>query len=76
MLNSGKKWTAYGTNKLITMSIHGATHRQIAVALCRTPKAIERKKHNFKRQIIADIPFPEMMLAMRLGYAQMRRAGE
>ena len=72
MLNSGKKWTPYGTGKLISMSIKGATHREMARALCRTPKAIERKKHSFKRRVVSYIPFGEMMLALRLGYGVLR----
>ena len=72
MLNSGKRWTAYGHNKLIYMAIGGASDKEIARGLARTPKAIERYKHRMKYAIVHAVPFGKMMDSMLL-YARVSR---
>lgn len=71
MLNSGKKWTSYGINRLIDMSIEGASHHEIARIMGRTTKAVERKKHNMKRTIVKNMGFAPLMYVMRAGFLSL-----
>jgi len=57
MLNNGKNWTAYGTSKLMRLSMSGESNKDMARALARTPKAIERKKHALKRALFRGSDF-------------------
>ena len=67
MLNSGKRWTNYGTGKLIDMAIKGASHREMAIALARTPKAIERRKYAVKQKLTRHTSFAGLMEAVVIG---------
>lgn len=72
MLNSNKKWTNYGSSKLIYMAISGASNIEIARALARTPKAVERKKHRMKHNLAKRISFADLMEATIIGVSVMR----
>lgn len=67
MLNDRKKWTSYGTSKLIYLAIRGASNIEIARELARTPKAVERKKHRMKHDLARKLTFADMMEAMFIG---------
>ena len=61
MLNAGKRWTAYGTTKLVIMAATGSTQRNIAAKLLRSPKAIERKMHKLKYQFTRTTRFADFV---------------
>jgi hypothetical protein len=68
MLNSRKKWTPYGESRLIEHCINGKSHHQIAIAMGRTEKAVERKKHSIKNRVVKRIAFAPLMLTLQVGY--------
>jgi hypothetical protein len=72
MMNSRKKWTPYGENRLIEHCINGKSNRQIAIAMGRTEKAVERKKHSIKNKVIKRVAFAPLMLTLQVGYAILR----
>lgn len=67
MLNSGKNWTSYGEDRLISLAVRGKTQRQIAYTLGRTPKAIERKAHRLRSKFTRNVPFANLMAIMYTG---------
>lgn len=52
MLNSGKKWSNYGVQKMLWMAAEGATHRVIARQLCRTRKAVSCKAARVRKAMV------------------------
>jgi len=54
---SGNGWTKYSEATLVQMASKGHTRRQIAQRLQRTPKAVERKMHTIKYNLVRSLSF-------------------
>jgi len=71
MLNAGKRWTSYGTTKMVLMAAAGTPQTTIAKTLLRSPKAIERKMHKLKYSFTRHTRFADFVRIVNFGMSNL-----